>query len=334
MLKASPRTCKALLSMTLNQTMIRVKDPKVSIDFYMNLFQMTLINERHFSDFSLYYLVTLPNGTTTVPSPTSKEGYEYNKSGVYGCTLELTHNHGSENDDTCTYHNGNTTPLGFGHLGFLLDDISTVLKNYSSFDFKQNIITQNENVKNEMTITDPDGYHIVCQTRKLPSLITGRATFHHTMLRVSCMDKSVNYYRDLCQMKIIDTITTSTTSSVFLGRLDESSETTNLLPTPGSKEAHDFVLGYDGTLLQLDQDLTTNSSDNGVVYHNGNSEPTGFGHLAFMVDDVFEVSETLEEDGAMFQKKPNDGRMKGLAFIKDPDMYWIELVPRIDDIVF
>jgi len=27
-----------------------------------------------------------------------------------------------------------------------------------------------------------------------------------------------------------------------------------------------------------------------------------------------------------FVKKPNDGKMKGLAFIKDPDGYWIEIL--------
>jgi lactoylglutathione lyase len=25
-------------------------------------------------------------------------------------------------------------------------------------------------------------------------------------------------------------------------------------------------------------------------------------------------------------KRPNDGRMKGLAFVKDPDGYWIEIL--------
>ena len=27
-----------------------------------------------------------------------------------------------------------------------------------------------------------------------------------------------------------------------------------------------------------------------------------------------------------FVKRPNDGSMKGLAFIKDPDGYWIEIL--------
>ena len=29
--------------------------------------------------------------------------------------------------------------------------------------------------------------------------------------------------------------------------------------------------------------------------------------------------------GVEFQKRPNDGKMKGIAFIKDPDGYWIEI---------
>ena len=33
-----------------------------------------------------------------------------------------------------------------------------------------------------------------------------------------------------------------------------------------------------------------------------------------------------EERGEEFVKKPDDGKMKGLAFIKDPDGYWIEIL--------
>lgn len=31
-------------------------------------------------------------------------------------TVELTHNHSVESDDT-TYHSGNSDPKGFGHIG-------------------------------------------------------------------------------------------------------------------------------------------------------------------------------------------------------------------------
>ena len=32
------------------------------------------------------------------------------------------------------------------------------------------------------------------------------------------------------------------------------------------------------------------------------------------------------ELGIEFVKKPDDGKMKGLAFIKDPDGYWVEIL--------
>ena len=42
--------------------------------------------------------------------------------------------------------------------------------------------------------------------------------------------------------------------------------------------------------------------------------------------DVYEACERFESLGVDFQKKPDDGNMKGLAFIKDPDGYWIEIL--------
>ena len=54
----------------------------------------------------------------------------------------------------------------------------------------------------------------------------------------------------------------------------------------------------------------------------------GFGHVAFNCDDVYEATELLLANGVSFQKKPDEGRMKGLAFALDPDGYWIELVRR------
>ena len=41
-----------------NQTMLRIKDPKVSLEFYVNVLGLTLIKKLDFSsmEFSLYFL--------------------------------------------------------------------------------------------------------------------------------------------------------------------------------------------------------------------------------------------------------------------------------------
>ncbi|CAL8080975.1 unnamed protein product [Orchesella dallaii] len=60
-------------------------------------------------------------------------------------------------------------------------------------------------------------------------------------------------------------------------------------------------------------------------YNIGNKDGIGYGHIGILVPDVYEACKRFEENGVEFVKKPDDGRMKGLAFIKDPDGYWIEI---------
>jgi lactoylglutathione lyase len=63
-----------------------------------------------------------------------------------------------------------------------------------------------------------------------------------------------------------------------------------------------------------------------VSYHNGNSEPRGYGHIAITVPNVEEACARFEKLGVPFKKRLTDGTMKFLAFILDPDGYWIEVV--------
>lgn len=47
-----------------------------------------------------------------------------------------------------------------------------------------------------------------------------------------------------------------------------------------------------------------------------------FGHIAISVDDVQAECDRLEKLGVEFKKRPQDGKMKHIAFIYDPDRYW------------
>ena len=42
--------------------------------------------------------------------------------------------------------------------------------------------------------------------------------------------------------------------------------------------------------------------------------------------DVYAACKRFQELGVQFQKEPDAGSMKGLAFIRDPDGYWIEVL--------
>ncbi|KAL1508602.1 hypothetical protein AB1Y20_004699 [Prymnesium parvum] len=79
-------------------------------------------------------------------------------------------------------------------------------------------------------------------------------------------------------------------------------------------------------------------AEEGKVYNTGNSDTTGtqdgqkvrggFGHLGITVPDVYEACERFQSLGYEFTKTPNSGGMKGLAFIKDPDGYLVEILPQ------
>lgn len=76
----------------------------------------------------------------------------------------------------------------------------------------------------------------------------------------------------------------------------------------------------------------------GRLYNTGNADTVGsgdggkvkggWGHLGVTVPDVYAACERFQKLGVEFHKSPNQGGMKGLAFIKDPDGYLVEVLPQ------
>ena len=50
-----------------------------------------------------------------------------------------------------------------------------------------------------------------------------------------------------------------------------------------------------------------------------------FGHLAFEVDDIYEICERLQKGGVTINRPPRDGHM---AFVRTPDAISIELLQK------
>ncbi|KIK50036.1 hypothetical protein GYMLUDRAFT_51415 [Collybiopsis luxurians FD-317 M1] len=82
-------------------------------------------------------------------------------------------------------------------------------------------------------------------------------------------------------------------------------------------------------VLELTHNHGTESDPSFAGYASGNSEPgKGFGHIAITVDNVETACARFESLNVPFKKRPQDGKMRHIAFILDPDGYWIEIVPN------
>ncbi len=55
------------------------------------------------------------------------------------------------------------------------------------------------------------------------------------------------------------------------------------------------------------------------------SDSRHFGHVAYEVEDIYQVCETLKQAGVVINRPPRDGRM---AFVRSPDNISIELLQK------
>lgn len=146
--------------------------------------------------------------------------------------------------------------------------------------------------------------------------------FNQTMLRVRDPQASVAFYTDVLGMTLLQRLDFAEMrfSLYFLAYL-KPGET---IPADPAERAR-FIFSRE-TTLELTHNWGTESDQDFRGYHHGNEDPRGFGHLGISVPDVDAACARFETLGVTFRKRPNDGKMKGLAFIADPDGYWIEIL--------
>jgi len=323
---------------SLQQCMLRIKDPKVSVPFYEEHFGMKLIHKYDFPafKFSLYFMEFPREGTelpSTVPSDES-EKYLWTMGGT---CLELTHNWGTESDPNFTYWHGNSgkdlpesSPLyikdgpirGFGHIAFNVDDVYATSEGLESKGVKFQKRPDEGRMKGIAFALDPDGYWIELVKRE-EGLFKEPRNLSQVMMRVKDGDKTVAFYRDVMGLSLVrEMVVPNDFTNFFMMNLTDdekvglSDEDIAKLPKRLFKPALEFTFNH-GT-----------EKDDNFQVHTGNSDPQGFGHIGFIVDDLENMCKELEALGVPFFKKPDEGKMRGIAFIIDPSGYRIELIQR------
>merc|ERR1712066_1014785 len=85
---------------------------------------------------------------------------------LWNCCLELTWNHGTEKDPNFKVHDGNAKPQGFGHIGFLVDDLDAVCAKMEADGVVFKKKPQDGNMRGLAFAYDPNGYWIEMIDRK------------------------------------------------------------------------------------------------------------------------------------------------------------------------
>lgn len=143
---------------TFNHTMLRVKDPKVSLDFYTRVIGMTVLRKLDFPTmkFSLYFLWQGDSATTIPTDEDARTKFLFAQRGV----LELTHNWGTEDQADFAYHNGNAKPQGFGHICMSVPNFTAAIEWFDSNNVGWVKRPEQGSMRNVAFIKDPDGYWI------------------------------------------------------------------------------------------------------------------------------------------------------------------------------
>ena len=116
----------------------------------------------------------------------------------------------------------------------------------------------------------------------------------HTMVRITDMEKSLHFYRDLLGLK-----------EVRRSENEKGRYTLIFLAAPGQEE----------TPIELTYNWDPE------VYTGGRN----FGHLAYEVDDIYAFCEKMMKAGVTINRPPRDGHM---AFVRSPDNISFEILQK------
>lgn len=123
----------------------------------------------------------------------------------------------------------------------------------------------------------------------------------HTMVRISDVDKSLDFYCDKLGMTQVrrNDYPEGRFSLIFLAASDDVER---------AEQEHAPLL-----------ELTYNWDPEEL------GEGRNFGHLAFSVEDIYEICDRLMKAGVTINRPPRDGNM---AFVRSPDNVSIELLQK------
>ena len=124
----------------------------------------------------------------------------------------------------------------------------------------------------------------------------------HTMVRISDIEASLDFWRDKLGLK-----------EIRRSENEQGRYTLIFLAAPGDEARARSDANAPMVELTYNWDPET--------YTGGRN----FGHLAYQVDDIYATCQRLMDGGVTINRPPRDGRM---AFVKSPDDISIELLQK------
>ncbi|XP_043193751.1 lactoylglutathione lyase-like [Amphibalanus amphitrite] len=169
-----------------------------------------------------------------------------------------------------------------------------------------------------MSLTDEE----IAAACSEPDPATAGTHLQHTMYRVKDAKVSLDFYTRVLGMRLLKRLHLQEAKvSLYLLGFEDAAD----IPSD-PKERTRWCFGR-RAVVELAHKWGTESDPKFTGYCSGNDPASnGYGHIALHVTDLKAACERFERLGVEFVVKPGTGLVKGIAFIKDPDGYWIEIL--------